>query len=160
MIAVTDRIDLEGLPLPADAPSAGSCVRIERPEPGVALVGLAPPHRRMAVFDVPLLRDLDAALTELARDAELRGIVITGKEPLSFAAGADVDTIARIRDPELASKFARSGQLIFQRIHRLSRGGGGRVLIVAAVGGPVPGGACELALACDRIVLADHPKSR
>lgn len=153
-------IDFEGLPLPADAPANGSCVRIERPEAGLAVVTLDPPHRKMAVFDVPLLRDLERAIEELAKDASLRGIVITGKEPLSFAAGADVETIAKISDPPLASKFARSGQALFQRIHRLSRGGGGRLLIVAAVGGPVPGGACEIALACDRIVLADHPKSR
>jgi 3-hydroxyacyl-CoA dehydrogenase/enoyl-CoA hydratase/3-hydroxybutyryl-CoA epimerase len=153
-------IDLEGLPLPPDAPAPRSCVRVLRPEAGLARLVLDPPHRRMAVFDVPLLGDLEAAVEELALDGALRGLVITGREPLSFAAGADVDTIARIADPALASKFARAGQLLFQRIHRLSRGGGGRLLVVAAVGGPVPGGACELALACDRIVLADHAKSR
>jgi 3-hydroxyacyl-CoA dehydrogenase/enoyl-CoA hydratase/3-hydroxybutyryl-CoA epimerase len=153
-------IDFEGLPLPEDAPQPGACVRVERPEAGLALVFLEPPHRKMAVFDVPLLRDLQAALEELAKDGKLRGLVITGKEPLSFAAGADVETITRIKDPELASRFARSGQALFQRIHKFSRSGGGRVLVVAAVGGPVPGGACEIALACDRIVLADHAKSR
>ncbi len=153
-------IDLEGLPLPAEAPASGSCVRVERPEAGLALVFLEPPHRKMAVFDVPLLGDLARALEELAKDATLRGLVITGREPLSFAAGADVDTIAGITDPALASKFARAGQALFQGIHKLSRGGGGRVFVVAAVGGPVPGGACEIALACDRILLADHPKSR
>ena len=153
-------IDFKGLPLPPDAPASGSCVRVERPEAGLARVVLDPPHRKMAVFDIPLLRDLEGAIEELAKDAGLRGLVITGREPLSFAAGADVETIARISDPELANKFARSGQALFQRIHKLSRGGGGRVFVVAAVGGPVPGGACEIALACDRIVLADHPKSR
>lgn len=153
-------IDLAGLPLPAEAPAAGACVRIERPEPGLALVFLDPPHRKLAVFDVPLLADLERALEQLAQDASLRGLVITGKEPLSFAAGADVETIAGITDPALASKFARAGQALFQRLHKLSRGGGGRVFVVAAVGGPVPGGACEIALACDRILLADHPKSR
>jgi 3-hydroxyacyl-CoA dehydrogenase/enoyl-CoA hydratase/3-hydroxybutyryl-CoA epimerase len=153
-------IDLTGLPLPDGAPEPGRCVHIERPDPTVAVLVLDPPHRKMAVFDVPLLRDLDAALDELSRDGSLRGLVITGREPLSFAAGADIDTITRITDPALASRFARSGQALFQRIHTFSRGGGGRVLVVAAVGGPVPGGACEIALACDRIVLANHPKSR
>ena len=153
-------IDLAGLPLPPDAPESGRCVRIERPEAGLARLVLDPPHRKMAVFDVPLLADMERALDELARDGSLRGLVITGREPLSFAAGADVDTIQGIRDPALASKFARAGQALFQRIHKFSRGGGGRVFVVAAVGGPVPGGACELALACDRILLADHPKSR
>jgi len=154
-------IDLDGLPLPEGAPEAGSCVRLERPEEGLAVLVLDPPHRASyAVFDVPLLTDLDAAIEELEHDTALRGLVITGREPLSFAAGADVETIAAVQDPELAGKFVRSGQALFQRIHRLGKEGGGKLNTVAAVGGPVPGGACELALACDRIVLADHPKSR
>ncbi len=153
-------IDLTGLPVPGDAPAPGSCVRIEHPEPGLARLHLDPPHRKIALFDVPLLGDLDRALDGLAQDAGLRGLVIAGKEPLSFAAGADVDTITRLTDAELANRFARAGQELYQRIHRLSRHGGGRVSVVAAVGGPVPGGACELCLACDRIVLADHERSR
>ena len=154
-------IDLDGLPLPADAPAPGACVRVERPEPGLARIVLDPPHRAgYATFDVPLLADLDAAVEEVARDGSLRGLVITGRDPLSFAAGADVETIAALRDPELARKFVREGQALFQRVHRLGRTGRGRLTTVAAVGGPVPGGACELALACDRIVLADHPRSR
>jgi 3-hydroxyacyl-CoA dehydrogenase/enoyl-CoA hydratase/3-hydroxybutyryl-CoA epimerase len=154
-------IDLSGLPVPDGAPGPGACVRVERPRDGLAVLHLDPPHRpSLAVFDVPLLRDLDAALEELASDASLKGLVITGREPLSFAAGADVETIAGISEPEPAAKFVGAGQELFQRIHRLGREGGGRVLVVAAVGGPVPGGACELALACDRIVLADDPKTR
>lgn len=150
----------DGLPLPGDAPPNGSCVRIERPEPGLARLHLDPPHKKLALFDVPLLMDLERALDELARDVTLKGLVITGKEPLSFAAGADIETIQKLTTADLAAQFARSGQALFQRLHRLSRGGGGRVFVVAAVGGPVPGGACELCLACDRIVLADSEKSR
>lgn len=153
-------IDATGLPQPDDAPPAGACVRVERPEPGLAVLVLDPPHRRLAVFDVPLVRDLDAALEELEADGALRGLVITGREPLSFAAGADVNAIAGITDEEIAWRLARIGQGVFARIAALSRTGGGRVTTVAAVGGPVPGGACEIALACDRIVLADHPRTR
>jgi 3-hydroxyacyl-CoA dehydrogenase/enoyl-CoA hydratase/3-hydroxybutyryl-CoA epimerase len=153
-------IDLSGLPVPKDAPASGSCVRIERPEAGLARLHLDPPHRKLALFDVPLLGDLDRALEELARDTSLRGLVVTGREPLSFAGGADIETIGKLDSSELATRFAREGQKLFQRLHQLARGGGGRVLVVAAAGGAVPGGACELCLACDRIVLADHEKSR
>ncbi len=52
-------IDISGLPLPDDAPAKGTCVRIERPEPGLAVVVLDPPHRKLAVLDVPLVRDLN-----------------------------------------------------------------------------------------------------
>jgi 3-hydroxyacyl-CoA dehydrogenase/enoyl-CoA hydratase/3-hydroxybutyryl-CoA epimerase len=154
-------IDLAGLPLPDNAPPTGSCARVEHPSAGLARLVLDPPHRpKIAVFDVPLLADLDLALGELERDSALRGLVVTGRKPLSFCAGADVETLARLADPALVRRFVAEGQKLFQRLHRLGRYGGGRLSTVAAVGGPVPGGACEIALACDRIVLADHEKTR
>ena len=45
---------LAELPVPTGAPAAGACVRIERPEAGLALVVLDPPHRSLAVLDAPL----------------------------------------------------------------------------------------------------------
>lgn len=145
---------LAELPVPKDAPPAGACVRIERPEPGLALVVLDPPHRKLAVFDVALMRDLDAALDELARDVKLKGIVFCGRTPTSFAAGADIDAISGLTDKRQATQLARFGQAMFQKIANL------HPRTVAAVGGPVPGGAFELGLACDRIVLAEHKSTR
>jgi 3-hydroxyacyl-CoA dehydrogenase/enoyl-CoA hydratase/3-hydroxybutyryl-CoA epimerase len=150
-------IDIQGLPMPEGAPAPGACVRIERPEPGLAVVVLDPPHRKLAVLDVPLVRDLDAALDELETSPELRGVVFTGREPLSFAAGADIDAIRSLTDPALALRLVRAVQGLYDRIESLSRRG---VTTVAAVGGPVPGGAYELSLACRYIVLADDPRSR
>lgn len=154
-------IDLEGVPLPDDAPESGSCIRIERPEAGLVRLHLEPPHRpRLAVFDVPLLRDLDAALEEVAKDTSVKGLVIAGREPLAFAGGADVETIASFEDPAHVESFVREGQALFQRLAEMGRERGGRIRTVAAVGGPVPGGACEISLACDRILLAEHPKTK
>ncbi len=150
-------IDITGLPVPDNAPAAGTCIRIERPEPGLAIVVLDPPHRSLAVLDLPLMRDLDAALDELETSPDLKGVVFTGREPLSFAAGADIDAIESIEEVELGARVISLGQQIFGRIAKLGARG---VYTVAAVGGPVPGGAFELSLACKRIVLADDPKSR
>jgi len=153
-------MDLSGVRVPTGAPGPGECLRVERPEPGLVRFVLAPPHRpKIAVFDVPLLADLDRAVEALAEDREAKALVITGRSPLSFVAGADIDAMAALRDVEVAARFVREVQGLFQRVHRLGRGGGGRLVTVAAVGGPVLGGACELALACDRIVLADDPRS-
>ncbi len=147
-------IDIEGLPAPDDAPEVGKCVRIERPEPGLVVLVLDPPHRKAVVLDMPLMRDLDLALEELERDGGVRGIVITGKEPLHFAFGADLDALESVTDPRLVERVVDVGHQAFGRLSRM------RALTVAAIGGPVPGGACELALACDRIVLANSPKSK
>lgn len=161
MEAVLEKVDLTGLPTPEGAPSPGACVRIERPEEGLAVIVLDPPHRpKLAVLDMPLLRDLGAALEEVAGDPSVTGLVITGRSPLSFAGGADVEGISDLHDRELALRVGRLGQTLFQELALLGSEHGGRLRTVAAVGGPVPGGAFELSLACDRIVLAEDKKSR
>ncbi len=146
--------------LPADAPAPGSCVRVTRKDEGLAVLVLDPPHRKLAVLDMALMRDLDLALDSIEADKSLRALVITGREPLSFAAGADVAAIGAVTKVEDALELVRFGQRTFDRIALLSRESGGPLFTVAAVGGPVPGGAYELALACDRIVCADDPKTR
>jgi len=145
---------LDQLPLPEGAPEPGACVRVERPESGLAVIVLDPPHRKLAVLDLPLIRDLEAAIDQLANDVGLKGVVITGRTPTSFAAGADIDAIDTLEDERVAAELSRFGHRLFGKLAGLS------ATTVAAVGGPVPGGAYELALACDRIVLAEHPSSR
>jgi 3-hydroxyacyl-CoA dehydrogenase/enoyl-CoA hydratase/3-hydroxybutyryl-CoA epimerase len=147
-------IDFTGLPLPADAPPERACVRLERPEEGLARLVLDPPHRTLPVLDVPLLRDFDLALERVEADRSLRGLVITGRDARTFAAGADIDALADATDPALVERFVAIGQGLWQRVAAISREREG-FLSVAAAGGAVPGGACELSLACDRIVLAD-----
>jgi len=152
-------IDLAGLPRPKNAPKAGACVRAERPEPGLIELVLDPPHRTLAVFDVPLLSDLDAALDAIEHDALVRGLVITGRDTRQFAAGADIDALAELTDQALLARMVHLGQGIFERVARLSRERRGFVS-VAAIGGAAPGGACELALACDFIVLANSKETK
>lgn len=144
----------QGLPMPKDAPPAGACVRIERPEPGLAVLVFDPPHRSLAVFDAPLLRDLDAALDTVERDPALRGLVLTGRAPDQFLAGADVEAILALEDPAAAKAIVRGVHAIFTKLAR------SRLFTVAAISGPAPGGACEVALCCRRIVLSDHDKTQ
>lgn len=139
---------------PADSPEPGKCLRIERPEAGLVVLHLDPPHRSFAVFDGPLLRDLEKAIDDLEREPNLRGLVIAGADPLKFAAGADLDAIAALDDAEVLREVVLAVHKLFLRIENLS------AKTVAAVGGPVPGGACEISLCCDIIVAADHPKTR
>ncbi|MCC6785420.1 MAG: enoyl-CoA hydratase/isomerase family protein [Planctomycetes bacterium] len=147
-------IDKARMPFPDDAPEPGRCVRLERPEPGLAVLVLDPPHRSLAVLDGPLLRDLETHVATLEQDPQLRGVVITGRSPSQFAAGADVHAILALRDAAQTTELVLAVHELFRRIDRL------RARVVAAAGGPVPGGAYELSLACDLIVLADDAKTR
>ena len=143
-----------GFPLPDDAPEKGACIRIDRPEPGLAVVVFDPPHRSFPIFDAPLLRDLGHVLTELEGDSSLQGIVFTGRRPTQFLAGADVEAIGTITDPGVVEDVVRSVHALFDRVARL------RPRTVAAVGGPVPGGAYEFSLCCDRIVAVNGKSTR
>ena len=147
-------IDLSDFPSPENPPEPGECVSIERPEPGLAVLTILSPHKSFPVLDAPLLRDLDAAVTELAADASLEGIVITGRRTDQFLAGADVEAIAQITDPEVVRKAVIAVHGLFARIEAL------KPRTVAAVGGPVPGGALELSLACNVILATDDSKTK
>jgi 3-hydroxyacyl-CoA dehydrogenase / enoyl-CoA hydratase / 3-hydroxybutyryl-CoA epimerase len=147
-------MDLTGLPFPENSPEPGECIEILNPEPGLAVVKLVPPHRSLAVLDAPLLRDLEAAVSELEGRHDLTGIVFAGAEPLRFAAGADVDGIKHINNPADVRRVVLEVHKLFRRIEKL------RPRTVAAVGGPVPGGAFEMSLCCDFIVAANHKKTR
>lgn len=147
-------MDINSFPHPENSPEPGTCIRVERPEPGLAVVILDPPHRSLAVLDAPLLRDFDQVLHDLKADSELKGIVFTGREPLQFAAGADVEGISKLTEHAAALDVVRFVHDLFLRIEAL------KPTTVAAVGGAVPGGAFELALSCDYIVAADDPKTR
>ncbi|HVS19010.1 MAG TPA: enoyl-CoA hydratase-related protein, partial [Planctomycetota bacterium] len=137
-----------------DAPAPGACVRIERPEKGLAVLVLDPPHRKQAVLDMALMRDLASALEKMAQDGGLEGLVITGREPTRFAVGADLDALAEQTDAQVVERLAAYGQAVYGRIAAL------RARTVAAVGGPVPGGAYELCLACDVVLACDDPTTR
>jgi len=147
-------MDISRFPGIENAPDPGTCVRVERPEPGLAILVMDPPHRSFPVLDAPMLRDIDAALTELEGDESVTGIVLTGRRPDQFLAGADVEAIATVRDPDIVRDAVTMVHELFARLERM------RARTVAAVGGPVPGGAFEISLACDTIVATDDPKTR
>jgi len=147
-------IDIRDFPAPDNAPEPGACVRLERPEPGLVVLRLDPPHRKLPVLDAPLLRDLDVALAELAADTTLRALVLTGRDAQTFAAGADVEGIGKVSDPAVVERFSHAVHRMYRTLERLP------ARTVCAAGGAVPGGAYELALCCDLILLSDDPRTR
>jgi enoyl-CoA hydratase len=91
------------------------------------------------------MEELVSALRELDEDAAVRCIVLGGSER-AFAAGADIDELARASSIELY--FAR-------RVERWDAIRNLWTPLVAAVSGYCLGGGCELALACDLIVASE-----
>ena len=84
----------------------------------------------------------------LARQDDVRGVVITGAGEKAFAAGADIGEFAGMESLD-AHRFAARGQAVFSSIESTPKP------VVAAVNGFALGGGCELAMACHLRVAAE-----
>ena len=121
-------------------------VLVERDDP-IAVVRLNRPNQLNALSD-ELMNALVGTLRELDADELVRCIVVGGSER-AFAAGADIEQLAR----------ASPVEMYYQR--RVDRWDEIRALwtpLVAAVSGFCLGGGCELAMACDLIVASETAK--
>lgn len=119
-------------------------VRFEIVEPHIALVTLNRPEARNAVNGA-LAQALEAAVTRVELDPEIRVAVLTGEGPV-FCAGADLKEVSAGRSATLATE--RGGFAGFVRADRSK-------LWIAAAQGPALAGGLELLLSCDLAVAAE-----
>jgi enoyl-CoA hydratase/carnithine racemase len=118
-------------------------LRLERTDDGVAVLTLANPDQRNAMSD-RMTASWVAAVEELAGDASVRVVVVTG-EGSAFCSGGNTSWIAS--EPDATVDELRTRMLPFYRawlsIRRLE------VPTIAAVNGAAIGAGLCLALACD-----------
>jgi 3-hydroxyacyl-CoA dehydrogenase/enoyl-CoA hydratase/carnithine racemase len=138
-----------------EAPAPVPLVALEEGEKGVAVVRFALAPGEKVVKIGPAFADaLERVLVLLESQRDRPGIVFTGPSPEMFVAGADLEVLREVSDPESARALARRGQKAIQRIACLSP------RTVAAISGPCLGGGLELALACGFRIASDHEKTR
>jgi enoyl-CoA hydratase/carnithine racemase len=113
-------------------------------EDAVAVVTLNRPPAN--AISEALMRELDAALTEIEADGGVRAVVITGAGDRIFCAGADLGSAFSGGD---VSEFIRFGNRVLRRIERFPKP------LVAALNGHALGGGCEIAMACHLRILKD-----
>ncbi len=124
-----------------------------RIETGVAVLALNRPEVRNAIDDAMRI-ELIAALDEVARNSEIRALVLTGNGR-GFCAGGDIKGMReRLKAPpgEVAINGWRRQQRthhFVSTLHALPKP------TVAAVNGAAAGLGCDLALACDFIIASD-----
>jgi enoyl-CoA hydratase len=104
--------------------------------------------RRLNCLNTAQVLRLTEAFHDLARNAELRAVVLTGAGEKAFIGGADLD--------ELGGLCADSGRLFITRLHRACAAiRACPVPVIARINGYTLGAGLEVAAACDmRVAVA------
>jgi enoyl-CoA hydratase/carnithine racemase len=93
----------------------------------------------------PLMRELNAALSEVEADEAARSLIITGAGDRIFCAGADLGSAFT---GDIAA-FLRFGNSVVRRIERFPKP------VIAAMNGHALGGGCEIAMGCHIRILKE-----
>ncbi len=134
---------------------------------GIAQLVWDMPGRSMNVFTPGVISELDQVIDHVAKDAAIKGCVITsGKE--TFSGGADLTMLeglgrnlaamTKADGPEKAMQAFFDGSRRLSQIFRKLETCGKP--FACAINGICLGGAFELALSCHYRVMADHDKAR
>src|ERR1041385_2057478 len=98
-----------------------------------------------------VLQEVKATVDELAKNDEVRAIVLTGAGNHAFCAGADLKAFAGL-NPQQAKEIVDLGHAAFNAVEDC------RKPVIAAVNNLALGGGCELAMACDIRISSDRAR--
>lgn len=103
---------------------------------------------QLNALNMETLVELERAIGELDRSADIRAIIITGEGDKAFISGADIAAMSQMNAAEAAA-FVEQGHRTMNALESCSKP------IIAAVNGYCFGGGLEFALACDVIYAAE-----
>jgi enoyl-CoA hydratase len=117
-------------------------------EGAIGVIKINRPEVRNAL-DGRTVREMREALQTLEADRDISVIVFTGEGDKSFAAGAD---IRNLREKKALDALAPGMSAFYREIEMSTKP------TIAAINGFALGGGCELAMACDIRIAAEHAK--
>ncbi|CAH1653013.1 MAG: enoyl-CoA hydratase/isomerase family protein [Chelatococcus sp.] len=115
----------------------------------VAVVTIARPHK-LNTMTRRFYANITATLRGLEQDGGVRVVVITGAGERAFSAGGDIGSLDSLGDMVDRRAYQREAMAAFLAVERCP------LPIIAAVNGLALGGGCELTLACDIVIAAEH----
>lgn len=124
-------------------------VRLERPAEGIASITWNNPPLNLITTQGN--RRLDSILDEVAKDPDIRVVVVTGAGSKAFSAGADIKEFASfVRAGTMVSEKLQLECDVFNKLEALPQP------TIAALNGITMGGGIELALCCDYRIIGDR----
>jgi len=119
-------------------------------EGGIGIVTINRP-KALNALNAATIYELDRMADQLAKDDEVKVVIITGGGEKAFVAGADI-TEMQPMSPIEGRNWGKLGQAVFNKIENLPKP------VIAAVNGFALGGGNELAMACDIRIASDNAK--
>jgi enoyl-CoA hydratase/carnithine racemase len=114
-------------------------LRVARSKQGVVIVTLD--RKPDNELNRELIEELGMVFEHLARDEEVRAVVLTGANG-NFSSGVDLDTLSSLKPGAEFQRFSRLAILAFDQIADL------RIPVIAAIRGKCTGGGNGLSMAC------------
>ena len=94
---------------------------------------------------------LDACFSDIASDAGVKAVILTGAGEKAFVAGADINQLTELSALG-GQQWGLRGQQVFSKIENLTKP------VIAAVNGYALGGGLELAMSCHIRIASDNAK--
>lgn len=134
----------------------GSTIRLSWINGDIALLTFDMPGKGANVLSRSVLEELEGHLHALEERTDVSGLIFASAKPGIFIAGADVREFAAAVNPTRREviEIASRGRKLFQRLSQCP------FVTVAAIDGVCLGGGAELAIWCDRRIMADNPKTQ
>ena len=100
------------------------------------------------------IEELDGLLDRIAVESAVKLVLLSSAKDGHFIAGADVERIGALTDPEEAAALASTAQRVFGKLGELP------FPTIALIRGTCLGGGLELALGCTHRIAVDDPRTR
>lgn len=94
------------------------------------------------------MKELDAALDELAAAPQIRAVVLAAEGERAFIAGGDLKDFRELDTPQAGAEMSRRMAEVLSKLAAL------RIPSIAAIANNAYGGGCEVAMACDLRVMS------
>lgn len=106
---------------------------------------------KLNALNKTVISELNEIMDEIYTNPEIKGVIITGKGPKAFAAGADIAEFKGLNE-EQGMALAKRGHDTFNKIENCPKP------VIAAVNGFALGGGCELSMACHIRIASENAK--